>query len=103
LTNTTLQTTIKCIMNDIVLNQQTVNATDLRFNLGKILDDLDRQGSPFLIISRSKPKAWLYPYESVNISVDFFLKWQTEALPKYKKIKAKHLIGVIRKDRERQR
>lgn len=88
-------------MNNIVVNQQTISATDIRFNLGKILEDLDRQGSPFLIISRSKPKAWLYPYESVNISGDLFLKWQTEALPKYKKIKAKKLISIIRKDRER--
>lgn len=88
-------------MNNIVVNHQTVNATDIRFNLGKILDDLERQGSPFLIISRSKPKAWLYPYEPVTISGDLFLKWQTEALPKYKKIKAKNLINFIRKDRER--
>ncbi|PIV09896.1 hypothetical protein COS51_00965 [Candidatus Roizmanbacteria bacterium CG03_land_8_20_14_0_80_36_21] len=88
-------------MNNMVVNQRTINATDIRFNLGKILEDLDRQGSPFLIISRSKPKAWLYPYEPVNSSEDFFLKWQTEALPKYKKIKAKNLISIIRKDRER--
>lgn len=88
-------------MNNIVVNQQTVNATDIRFNLGKILDDLDRQGGPVLIISRSKPKAWLYPYEPVAVSGDLFLKWQIEALPKYKKIKAKNLIGIIRKDRER--
>jgi len=88
-------------MNNIVVNQQTINATDIRFNLGKILEDLERQGSPFLIISRSKPKAWLYPYEPVNSSKDFFKKWQTEALPKYKKIKAKNLIRLIRKDRER--
>ncbi len=88
-------------MNSIVVNQQTVNATDIRFNLGKILEDLGRQGSPFLIISRSKPKAWLYPYEQANISGDFFMKWQMEALPKYKKIKAKDLISIIRKDRER--
>ncbi|MDO8609337.1 MAG: alpha/beta fold hydrolase [bacterium] len=32
---------------------------------------------------------------------DFFMKWKTEALPKYKKIKAKNLISIIRKDRER--
>ena len=88
-------------MNNIVVNQQTVNATDIRFNLGKILEDLDRQGSPLLIISRSKPKAWLYPYEPVSNSRDIFLKWQTEALPKYKKIKANKLINLIRKDRER--
>jgi len=88
-------------MNSIVVNQQTVNATDIRFNLGKILEDLDRQGSPFLIISRSKPKAWLYPYEPINTSGDYFLKWQKEVLPKYKKIKAKNLINIIRKDRER--
>ncbi|MBI5123127.1 hypothetical protein HZA75_04695 [Candidatus Roizmanbacteria bacterium] len=88
-------------MNNIVVNQQTINATDIRFNLGKILEDLDRQGTPFLIISRSKPKAWLYPYEPVNSSGDFFLKWQTEVLPKYKKIKAKNLINIIRKDRDK--
>ena len=88
-------------MNNIFVNQQTINATDIRFNLGKILKDLDRQRNPYLIISRSKPKAWLYPYEPVNFSKDFFLKWQTEALPKYKKIKAKNLINIIRKDRER--
>lgn len=88
-------------MHNTVANQQTVNATDIRFNLGKILDDLERQGNPFLIISRSKPKAWLYPYEPVNTSGDLFLKWQKEALPKYKKVKAKKLISVIRKDRER--
>jgi len=88
-------------MNNIFVNQQTVNATDVRFNLGKILENLDRQGSPFLIISRSKPKAWLYPYESVGSSQDLFLKWQKEALPKYKKVKAKNLISIIRKDRER--
>ena len=55
-------------MNNIFANQQTVNATDIRFNLGRILEDLDRQGNPVLIISRSKPKAWLYPYESINTS-----------------------------------
>ena len=88
-------------MNNIVVNQQTINATDIRFNLGKILEDLERQGSPFLIISRSKPKAWLYPYEPVNSSGDLFLKWQTESLPKYKKIRAKNLINIIRKDRDR--
>ena len=88
-------------MNNILPNQQTISATDIRFNLGKILADLDRQGSPFLIISRSKPKAWLYPYEPMNFSGDLFLKWQTEALPKYNKIKAKELMNIIRKDRER--
>lgn len=85
----------------MVINQQTINATDIRFNLGKILEDLDRQGTPFLIICRSKPKAWLYPYEPVSSSKDLFLKWQKETLPKYKKIKAKNLISIIRKDRER--
>ena len=88
-------------MNNTITSQQTISTTDLRFNLGKILEDLDNQGSPFLIISRSKPKAWLYPYELVNSSEDLFLKWQTEALPKYKKIKANKLISLIRKDRER--
>lgn len=89
------------MMNNIVVGQQTISATDLRFNLGKILEDLDRQGNPFLIISRSEPKAWLYPYEAVSSAQDLFLKWQNEALPKYKKIKAKNLISIIRKDRER--
>ncbi|PIU36583.1 hypothetical protein CO005_03615 [Candidatus Roizmanbacteria bacterium CG_4_8_14_3_um_filter_34_9] len=88
-------------MNNITVSQQTVSAVDLRFNLGKILEDLDRQKSPVLIISRSKPKAWLYPYEPINTSGDLFLKWQTESLPKYKKIKAKNLISIIRKDRKR--
>ncbi|OGJ37650.1 MAG: hypothetical protein A3A82_01930 [Candidatus Pacebacteria bacterium RIFCSPLOWO2_01_FULL_47_12] len=88
-------------MNNIFANQQTVNATDIRFNLGRILEDLDRQGNPVLIISRSKPKAWLYPYESINTSGDLFSKWREEVLPKYKKITAKSLINIIRKDRER--
>jgi len=88
-------------MDNTFMNQQTVNATDIRFNLGKILEDLDRQGSPLLIISRSKPKAWLYPYEQLRSSKDLFLKWHKEALPKYKKIKAKNLINIIRNDRER--
>jgi len=88
-------------MNNIAVSQQTVSAVDLRFNLGKILEDLDRQQSPILIISRSKPKAWLYPYEPTNKSGDLFLKWQTESLPKYKKIRAKNLINIIRKDRDR--
>jgi len=44
-------------MDNILINQQTINATDIRFKLGKILEDLERQGTPFLIISRSKPKA----------------------------------------------
>jgi len=88
-------------MDNILINQQTINATDIRFKLGKILEDLERQGTPFLIISRSKPKAWLYPYQQIPSSEDFFLKWEKEVLPKYKKIKAKDLIKIIRKDRER--
>lgn len=43
-------------MNNTFINQQTVNTTDIRFNLGKILDDLERQKTYFIIISRSKPK-----------------------------------------------
>ena len=88
-------------MNSINTNQQTINATDLRFRLGKILEDLGRQGDPFLIISRSKPKAWLYPYENIKSRGDLFLKWKKDILPKYKKVKAKDLIAIIRKDRER--
>ncbi len=89
-------------MNTTIPDQQTINATDIRFNLGKILDDLGRQGNPYLIISRSKPKAWLYPYKPVHSSSEaLFLKWQKEVLPKYKKIKAKNLIDIIRKDRAR--
>lgn len=88
-------------MNNLITNQQTVNTTDIRFNLGKILEDLDRRQSPVLIISRSKPKAWLIPYEATNTVPDLFLEWQTNVLPKYKKIKASNLISIIRKDRER--
>jgi len=88
-------------MNNIAVSQQTVSAVYLRFNLGKILENLDRQQNPVLIVSRSKPKAWLIPYETINTSGDLFVKWQTESLPKYKKIKAKSLINIIRKDRDR--
>lgn len=89
-------------MNSTIANQQTINATDIRFNLGKILKDLGRQGNPFLIISRSKPKAWLYPYQPVHSSSeDLFLKWQKVVLAKYKKIKAKNMLDIIRKDRAR--
>ena len=61
-------------MNTTIPAQQTINATDIRFNLGKILDDLGRQGNPYLIISRSKPKAWLYPYEPVQSSSEDLFK-----------------------------
>lgn len=89
-------------MNTTFPNQQTINATDIRFNLGKILDSLGRQGNPFLIISRSKPKAWLYPYEPIHSSSgELFLKWGKVVLAKYKKIKAKNMAAIIRKDRER--
>jgi hypothetical protein len=88
-------------MNTTIPNQQIVNTTDIRFKLGRILDDLGRQGKPLLIISRSKPKAWLYPYEPCRPSSgELFSKWQ-KVLPKYKKIKAKNLVEAIRKDRDR--
>lgn len=79
----------------------TYNSTDLRFRLGAILEELERKSSPILIISRSKPKAWLYPYREKAFDNAAFDKWQKEVLPKYKKIKAKALIELIRKDRER--
>lgn len=89
-------------MNTTIPAQQTINATDIRFNLGKILDDLGRQGNPYLIISRSKPKAWLYPYQPVHSSSeDLFLKWGKIVLTKYKKIRARNMIDIIRKDRAR--
>ena len=88
-------------MNNTIVGQHTVNATELRFNLGKILADLERKGNPLLIISRSKPKAWLYPYERANSATDLFTRWRRTALSKYKKIKADNLIAIIRKDRER--
>lgn len=88
-------------MNTTNNQTSTYNATDLRFRLGEILDELERKSAPILIISRSRPKAWLYPYEDKNLTDDFFDRWQKTALPKYKTIKAKKLIAFIRKDRER--
>lgn len=84
------------------LNWQTVNTTDIRFRLGAILDELQRKKTPILLISRSKPKAWLYPYEENINSEDHFTKWDNEVLPRYrKKIKAKDLISLIRNDRDK--
>ncbi len=84
-----------------IYNQPTVNTTDIRFGLGRILTELERRKTPILVISRSKPKAWLYPYETAANSRDLFLQWQNNVLPKYKKIKAKDMIKIIRQDRER--
>lgn len=84
-----------------MFNPQTYNTTDVRFRLGKILNELERVKKPVLIISRSKPKAWLYPYDQISSTEDFFEKWEKQALPKYLKIKAKQLITLIRRDRER--
>lgn len=83
-----------------ILDWQTFNTTDVRFRLGRILTELQRRKKPVLIISRSKPKAWLYPYEVIPAGEDIFIKWQKEVLPKYSKIKAKKLIALIRKDRD---
>lgn len=88
-------------MNTTNNQTSTYNATDLRFRLGAILEELDRKSAPILIISRSRPKAWLYPYEDRNLTNGFFDRWQKMALPKYMNIKAKKLITLIRKDRER--
>lgn len=82
-------------------SQQIYNTTDLRFRLGRILAELERIKKPVLIISRSKPKAWLYPYEKTTFAEDLFNKWVLEVSPKYKKINARQLISLIRKDRER--
>lgn len=79
---------------------RTYNTTDIRFRLGTILEELQRRKKPILIISRSKPKAWLYPYEEIPQGEDFFAKWMKEVLPKYAKIRAKDLITLIRQDRE---
>jgi PHD/YefM family antitoxin component YafN of YafNO toxin-antitoxin module len=87
--------------NTHILSPQTYNTTDVRFQLGKILNELERLKKPVLIISRSKPKAWLYPYDEISSTEDLFKKWEKEALPKYQKIKAKQLISLIRQDRER--
>lgn len=87
-------------MNNINSSYQTVNSTDIRFKLGKILEDLERERTPFLIISRSKPKAWLYPFEQKD-SGDFFEKWRKTVSSKYKQVKAADLIKLIREDRDR--
>lgn len=83
------------------LDWRTFNTTDVRFRLGRILAEVQRRRKPVLIISRSKPCAWLYPYEEISSGEDFFAKWQREVLPKYSKIKAKDLIALIRRDRDR--
>ncbi|MBI4991246.1 hypothetical protein HZB96_04100 [Candidatus Gottesmanbacteria bacterium] len=88
-------------MNTTNIDTTTYNATDLRFRLGAILDELDRRSAPILIISRSKPCAWLYPYTKKALTSAAFDKWQKEALPKYKKIKAQKMIELIRIDRDR--
>jgi PHD/YefM family antitoxin component YafN of YafNO toxin-antitoxin module len=80
---------------------QTFSTTDVRFRLGQILEMLQRRKRPVLIISRSKPKAWLYPYEVAPGGEKFFSQWQKEVLPKYAKTKAKELIALIRQDRDR--
>lgn len=85
----------------VLEQQQTFNATDIRFRLGKILNELTRRRGPILIIDRSKPRAWLYPYENITDGEDLFIKWEKEVLPRYRRIKAKDLINLIRKDRER--
>ena len=79
---------------------KTVNTVDIRFRLGEILEELQREKSPILVISRSKPKAWLYPYEDSQNANDLFARWQRQILPKYAKAKAKDLIDLIRKDRD---
>ena len=86
-------------MNNTFIDRETYNATDLRFKLGQILAQLEQKKQPILIISRSQPKAWLYPYNQ-RPTQDFFAQWEKNVLPKYKKVKAKELIGLIRKDRD---
>ncbi|MBM3209159.1 hypothetical protein FJZ40_02615 [Candidatus Shapirobacteria bacterium] len=83
-----------------VVNWQTFNTTDVRFRLGKILAEVERRGKPALIISRSRPRAWLYPYKEATNKEDFFNRWQKEVLPKYAKIKASDLISLLRQDRD---
>jgi len=68
--------------------------------LGAILNELERKKKPILLISRSKPKAWLYPYEENKNPDDLFKKWFSQILPKYKNAKAKEIISLIRKDRD---
>lgn len=101
MTNGIFKTTIKCSMDTTQTNNlQTVNITDVRFRLGAILNELQRKKTPILLISRSKPRAWLYPYEEVGNVQELFTEWYKQILPKYKKAKAKDLISLIRKDRD---
>lgn len=86
-------------MSNTIIDRETYNATDLRFKLGQILTQLEQKQQPILIISRSQPKAWLYPYHQKSTQ-DFFARWEKNVLPKYKKVKAKELIDLIRKDRD---
>ena len=79
---------------------KTVNTVDIRFRLGSILEELQRGKSPFLVISRSKPRAWLYPYEGGQNAIDLFARWHRYILPKYKKVKVTNLVSLIRKDRD---
>lgn len=79
---------------------QTVNTTDVRFRLGAILEDLQRKKTPILLISRSKPKAWLYPFEEDENAQTLFDAWYKRILPKYKKANADDLISLIRKNRD---
>lgn len=81
-------------------NIDTVNTTDVRFRLGAILNELQRKKTPILLISRSKPKAWLYPYENDMKDQDPFALWRKKVLPKYPKNAANDLIALIRKDRD---
>ncbi|OGG02753.1 hypothetical protein A2W14_02665 [Candidatus Gottesmanbacteria bacterium RBG_16_37_8] len=79
---------------------KTVNTTDIRFRLGSIISELERTKSPVLIISRSRPKAWLYPFEKGRRREDPFALWYKKILPKYAKISANQLIDLVRKDRD---
>lgn len=81
-------------------HQAIFNIKDIRLRLGQILSELERRKQPILIIYRSKPKAWLYPYEEHFQTDDLFVKWEKEVLKKYQKIKANDLINLIRKDRD---
>ena len=79
---------------------QSVNTTDIRFRLGAILVELEKKKKPILLISRSKPKAWLYPYEKSVDADELFAKWQKLITSKYQKIKAKELIKLVRQNRD---
>jgi len=83
-----------------VLDWQTFNTTDGVLSGEDILAELQRRKKPVLIISRSKPRAWLYPYEIIPMGEDVFSQWHKKVLPKYAKIKVKKLIALIRKDRD---